>query len=354
MSSVQSPERASAPAWRGTLAGPLIALFALAGALAATAAAGVPLRDPGDVTVGRFMTAAGLAVALAVLDVAVRAARRDGRPPPSLATLRGVARERWTGRRALAISAAIVSFYVTYFAYRNVKSVVPLLAPGTRYDRQLGDVDRSLFAGHDPADLLHSLLGTGVSAHVLSAVYLLFFAFVPLALTVALVCSKRLESGLFFATALALNWVLAAVSYRLLPSLGPVYADPGTFAGLPHTGVTTMQESLIEHRTEFLSDPDAAGAAQSIGAFASLHFSLYFTAAVAAHLLGYPRAVRAAIWAGLALTATATVYFGWHYVLDDVGAILIGVLSLVLARVLTGLEPRKARAPLAIPSTSAS
>ena len=52
------------------------------------------------------------------------------------------------------------------------------------------------------------------------------------------------------------------------------------------------------------------------------------------------------------MTATATVYFGWHYVLDDVGGILVAVLSLALARVLTGVRPRAMRRPLAIPSTS--
>ena len=46
---------------------------------------------------------------------------------------------------------------------------------------------------------------------VLSEVYLLFFAFVPLALTLALVCSTKLESGLFFATALSLK---SGVGYR--------------------------------------------------------------------------------------------------------------------------------------------
>jgi membrane-associated phospholipid phosphatase len=351
MSPVQGTDTRFAPARRAALAGPFVALVALAGALIATSAAGVPLRDPNGVTVRRFLIAAVCAVVLVLLDIAIRAALRDRRLRlPSLADLARVRRERWTLNRALAVAAAIVSFHVTYFAYRNVKSVVPLLAPGDLYDGRLGSIDHALF-GRDPADLLHSLLGTGASAHLLSDVYLLFFALIPVALTVALVCSTKLESGLFFATALALNWVLAAVSYRLLPSLGPIYADPSAFADLPTTGVSKLQATLLEQRTEFLQDPGAGGAAQSIGAFASLHTSLYFTAAVAAHLLGYPRVVRAVCWIGLALTATATVYFGWHYILDDVGGVLIGVMALALARVLTGLQPRAVRQPLAVPST---
>ncbi len=352
MSSVQDTDRRSTAIRRGAIAGPAIAVAALAAAFAATNAAGVPLRDPGGVTVRRLIIALVLAAVLAVLDVVVRAARRDRRVRPSRATLTAVRRERWTTGRALPIAGAILAFHVTYFAYRNVKSVVPLLAPGELHDRRLGEIDRSLFFGSDPASLLHSLLGTGVSAHVLSEIYLLFFAFVPLALTLALVCSTKLESGLFFATALSLNWVLAAISYRLLPSLGPIYADPRTFGDLPATGVSKLQTTLIEHRASFLQDPQAGGAAQSIGAFISLHTSLFFTAAVASHLLGYPKPVRAAIWLGLAGTATATVYFGWHYVLDDIGGVLVALLSLALARVITGVRPRAIRHPLVIPTTS--
>jgi hypothetical protein len=342
MSSLQSPDLRSAPFWRAAVAGPAIAFTALLAALLATAEAGVPLRDPNGVSAGRLEIAIALALILAVLDAAFRAARQDGRWIPTRETFAAVGRERWTGERTFAIGAAIVSFYVTYFAYRNVKSVIPLLAPGELHDHRLGQIDRSLFGGSDPGELLHSLLGTGGAAHVLSGIYLLFFAFVPLALTGALVCSTQLRAGLFLATALALNWVLAAVSYRLLPALGPVYADPGTFAGLPATGASRLQEALLHQREHFLRDPGASGAAQSIGAFASLHTSLYVTAALGAHLLGYPKLVRAAIWAGLLGTVLATVYFGWHYVLDDVGGIVIAVLALALARVITGRELRTA------------
>jgi PAP2 superfamily len=338
----------SATVARGVLALALTAALALVGALAATSAAGVPLRDPGGVTLRRLAVAGGLAVLLAVLDVLVRAARSERRRLPSRAALAAVRRERWTGKRAAVIAVAIVCFHVTYLGYRNAKSVIPLLAPGELWDRRLGDLERSVFGG-DPAELLHTLLGTGASAQVLSAIYLLFFAFIPLAVTISLVCSSKLEPALFFVTALALNWVLAAISYRLLPALGPIYADPAAFAALPATGTSDLQATLLEQRTAFLADPDAPGAAQSIGAFASLHTSLYVTAALGAHLLGYPRLVRALLWVGLLGTVTATVYFGWHYVVDDLGGIVIAVAALALARVLTGMQPSPVRQPLPVP-----
>ena len=43
-----------------------------------------------------------------------------------------------------------------------------------------------------------------------------------------------------------------------------------------------------------------------------------------------------ALWTFLALTMVATLYFGWHYVVDDIAGIGIGVIAVVLAGVATG------------------
>jgi PAP2 superfamily len=336
--------------WREVAAGPAVAVVTLIAALLATRAAGLPLRDPDHVASGRLAVTAGIVLLLVGLDVLVRAARRTRALRPSRAALVAVRRTRWTPGRALAVGSAVLSFYVTYMAYRNLKSVVPLLRPDRLFDGRLADVDRSLFAGHDPATLLHSALGTGIAAHLLSTVYLGFFLFVPLVLALALVFMRDLRPGVLLVTALSVNWALAAVSYFLLPSLGPIYAEPGLFAALPTTEVAHLQASLLEQRTAFLRDPGAPGAAQSIGAFASLHVSIFFTAAVATHVLRLRRAVKAAAWVLVGLTATATLYFGWHYALDDLGGMIIAVLSLGVARLLCGSVPHGLRRIEAVPA----
>jgi hypothetical protein len=314
------------PPWRAIAAGPAVALVTLVTALIVTNAAGVPLRDPNGVSVARFLWATALVAALVVLDIAFRGGRR-----------------RWTTVRVVGVASALVSFYVTYLAYRNLKSVVPLLRPDELFDRRLGSLDRSLFGGSDPAEVLHSVLGSGISAHALSGVYEAFFLFIPVALAFGLVVLPKLQAGLFLTTALAINWALAAGSYFLLPSLGPVYAESAQFAQLPSTGVSGLQQALLEQRMEFLRDPSAAGTAQSIGAFASLHVSIFFTAALATHLLGLARAVKIAVWVLFALTVAATVYFGWHYVLDDLAGMAIAVTALALARAIVGIDLRAAR-----------
>jgi len=58
------------------------------------------------------------------------------------------------------------------------------------------------------------------------------------------------------------------------------------------------------------------------------------------------------VWALFALTVLATLYFGWHYVLDDVAGMAIAIASLALARVLTRFELGTARARVPAPHPS--
>ncbi|HEX2105242.1 MAG TPA: phosphatase PAP2 family protein [Solirubrobacteraceae bacterium] len=323
-------------------AGPLVALITMVAAFICTDAAGLPVRDPDHVAGRRLLIVFALVGALVALDVVVRAARRTGTRWPSRAAMRAVRRERWTARRGLLVASALISFYITYLAYRNLKSVVPLLRPGELFDRQLAEVDRSLFGGNDPAVLLHDLLGTGIQAHFMSGAYMLFFAFIPATLAIALVFSRDLQAGVFYVTAQSLNWMLGAASYFLLPSLGPVYADPGVFASLPASAVTDLQALLMEQRVDFIRDP-VGGNAQSIAAFSSLHISIFFTGAAAAYLLGLGRRLQIFTWVLLGLTTASTIYLGWHYFVDDIGGVVLGAMALAMARVLTGFDLRTAR-----------
>jgi PAP2 superfamily len=329
------------PRWRSIAAGPAVAAATVLAALLTTHAAGVPLRDP-DHVAALYLGMVGCGVMVLVgLDIVVRAGPRSGRFPPSRAAMRRVRRERWTLGRGVAVGSALVGFYVTYMAYRNLKSVVPLLRPGDLFDRQLADLDRSLFAGNDPAALLHTLLGMGAPTQVLSGAYVAFIVFLPLTIGFALVFPRDLQAGLFYTTAQSLNWVLGAASYFLLPSLGPIYADPAAFARLPPSEVTHLQGVLLDQRLDFLRDPTTA-TPQSIAAFASLHISMSFTAAVAAHLLGLGRRLKIGLWIWFAVTAVGTIYLGWHYVLDDIGGVILGALALALAGILSGVELRAA------------
>jgi hypothetical protein len=316
-------------------AGPAIAAVMLAVTVAWGSAYGLGLRDPDGIIGWRFSFVLMLVGGFVALDVIPRAivSARTNRTP-TWATLVALARERWPWRRIGFVLGAIVAFYVTYLCYRNVKSYLPLARP-EMVDSDLANFERGVF-GTDPSTLMHQLLGTGVSAQVLSTVYLLFLTFVPISVGVALVWSSDRAGGLWWVSVLSLNWVVGVASYFLLPSMGPAFVEPHLFASLPDTGTESLQAALMEDRRAFLADPVGSGQLQSIAAFASLHVSIVFAGALVAHLLRAPRLLRIAMWVYLGLTFAATIYFGWHYVVDDIAGFAIGGLTVFLGAVMTG------------------
>jgi hypothetical protein len=316
-------------------------IASLALMLTVAAIEGLPIRDPDARFVGSPLALISLVVAgFLILDLiprAVRAWRRDGRRFST--AVREIFLERWWGRRGILIVCCILGFYATYLSYRNLKSFMPFIVEFDQ-DAALLDLDRALFFGTDPATLLHDLLGTGFAAHALSASYIAFLSFVPLSLGVVLILSSQARVAVWYVSSLCFVWMLGVASYYALPSLGPIYASPHLFTDLPETGVTGLRDTLMEHRLEVIADPFATNAVQGIAAFASLHIAVVFTAALIAQLTSAPRLLRIALWAYLALTALATIYFGWHYVSDDVAGVAIGVVAVWAAAHLVGEEGR--------------
>jgi len=329
---------------RGYAAAPAIAAVMLVATLIAGEHYGIGLRDPDGVIGARLVFVFALVGIFWALDVFPRGIRRAvTNSAPVLRSILGVARERWSWRRAGTVVGLIIAFYITYLCYRNVKSYVPLARPELM-DYDLLEFERSLF-GENPATLLHQLLGTGITAHVLSTTYLLFLTFVPLSVAVALVWSTNMSAGLWWIAVLSLNWVLGAASYFVLPSLGPAFASPELFADLPRTGTVALQDVLLEDRAAFLGSPIGSGALQSIAAFASLHVSIVLSGVIVAHLLRAPRAFRIALWVYFVLTAIATIYFGWHYLVDDLGGVVIALVAVYGGARMTGwrFEPIRSR-----------
>ncbi len=285
-----------------------------------------------------------------MLDVLPRAVWRAGGNPLRIPVrFLEVVRERWTGRRLAYVLVGLFSFYITYVAYRNFKGFLPFLSPGIN-DTGLLELDRALFFGHDPATLLHDLLGTGFANSFLSFFYVIYLAFVPISLAVALVWFGDMRNGLWYAMALCLNWVFGAVSYYLIPSMGPAFVAPELFADLAPSSSSALQHSLWVERLNVIygSAPGVAeDVLQSIAAFASLHVSVCLTAALIAQLLRVNKWLRWSLWAYFWIVVVATVYLGWHYFIDDIAGVVIALLAVGIGAVATGSSLRPVPAPTA-------
>lgn len=317
----------------------LIALAFCAVAVIVAVVAGLPLRE----TVGSarkiYAMVPLLMVGAIVVDVVVRVTTQRPKLHDVGRAAFNVLRTRWTGMRLAGVAAGVMSAYLVYLAYRNLKVFLPYVRTELA-DRTLTAADEWLSAGHSPSGILQQLLGTGVASEVLSTTYMAFMLFVPLSLAAALIWSKQIAHGMWYACAICFNWVIGIASYYAVPSVGPIYSEPFRFSDLPITSVSKLQDSLYQDRLEIIANPHTTDAIHGIAAFASLHVSIVFTAALIARRTGVPKLLQRVLWVYLGLTFLSTIYFGWHYLLDDAAGFGVGALSVWLAGLAVGCSTR--------------
>ncbi|NUS52994.1 MAG: phosphatase PAP2 family protein [Nocardioidaceae bacterium] len=309
-------------------------------AVVASVSLGEGLRDP-DGSLGPGWMRMPLMVGAAfVVDVVPRGLWRARRRPRSFwSHAKSIIDEHWTRDRISLVVIGLVSFYITYVSYRNLKNFLPLIG-GQLHDKLLHNIDKAIMFGHEPAIVLHQLLGETWAAQVLAAVYLLFLPISPLSLVVYLVWSRNISYGYWYATAQCLAWALGTVSYYLLPTLGPNFAYVWLYVDLKYTGVTALQDSLFNGRVDRIYEANS-DSIQSVAGFASLHVGIILTLALVTHYTVRHAWIRWSMWVYFGLTVVSTLYFGWHYIADDIAGALIAIVSVWLGGLATGQKFEK-------------
>jgi hypothetical protein len=317
----------------------LLVAIAVAMGIAAVSTAvwlGEGLKDPDGSLGPSYVRLPLMVLGAFLLDVVPRSVWRSRSHLGTFGTeARSLIREHWTRERITLVVVGLLSFYLTYVSYRNLKNFVPRVNR-SNHDLLLHNIDKALMFGHEPAVVLHQLLGETYAAHVLAFVYLLFLPVSPLSLVVYLVWSRNLGHGYWYATAQCLAWLLGTVSYYLLPTTGPNFAFVFLYRDLDPTSVTAMQDSLYYSRIDVLWEPGTTDSIQSVAGFASLHVGIILTLALVTHFTVRNVWFRGAMWVYFGLTVVSTLYFGWHYIADDVAGAFIAVVSVWVAGRATG------------------
>jgi PAP2 superfamily len=296
-------------------------------AIGTALAIGKPLADPDGFLGPSWIRLPAMFIGAFLLDVVPRTLWATGlKGSQMLPVARERVRTHWTRERLTLVVLGLVCFYVTYVSYRNLKSFLPLVLGKDKYDRPLHLLDQWLFFGYEPAVVLHNILGSTLTAHALSTIYLWFLPLVPLMLIGWLIWSQKVSYGYWFVIAQVLAWALGTASYYLLPTLGPGFRYPWLYTELATTGTTTLMDSLFFGRNAVLHR-DIDGAVQSVAGFASLHCAITLLFALMAQYTIQKTWVHWLVWINFGLTIIATLYFGWHYVADDIAGIAIGLVA---------------------------
>jgi membrane-associated phospholipid phosphatase len=241
--------------------------------------------------------------------------------------------DHWTRERMVLVVTGILSFYLTYVSYRNLKSQLPFIEGRShKFDRPLFDLDKSVFLGHDPALVLHHVLGSGLAAEFLSYVYLWFLPMTPLALAIWLVWSRTIGFGYWFVCSQVVAWSLGTASYYALPTLGPGFQHPWLYTSIDDTSAGQLMNRLADSRVWAVDTTaptlrDITSTLSGVAGFASLHVAITLLTALLIQYTTTLRWLKIAIWVDTVCVTVSTLYLGWHYVADDVAGVAIGLVS---------------------------
>lgn len=230
-------------------------------------------------------------------------------------------REFYLGRKSLIhdfrlLNATCIMFVV----FVNLKHLIPFIH-GSVFDYQLDRVERAIFHGSIAAEILHELLGVEV-APLLSSCYTLFYSYVAFVIYLFVLQRNRALAHEFL-LAFFLVWFGGLTIAYLYPTRGPIFFTPDTFALLPNTEVTSMQQKLWLHKLALDQNPFHRNATYLISGLPSLHLAVPILGSLYLPRLSWALAVLS--WTFVLLTAITTVYFGWHWILDDLAAVLLAV-----------------------------
>ena len=247
---------------------------------------------------------------------------------------RAIVDEHWTRERFALVSIGLVGFYVTYVSYRNLKNYLPEIG-GHLQDLALRPIDQSLMFGHEPAIVLHTCSVRTSRRTSWPRLPLLPADHADLADRLPGVAPQ--------------HQLRLLVRHLQLPVLGARHRAATTScrpSGPPsgRSGCTPTSTPPASRRCRTPCGTAAtlrlvdrcADSIQSVAGFASLHVGDHPDARHGHALHRAARAIRLVDVGLLRAHRLSTLYFGWHYIADDLAGAAIALFSVWLGGLATG------------------
>jgi hypothetical protein len=141
--------------------------------------------------------------------------------------------------------------------------------------------------------------------------------------------------GYWFVTSQCVAWTLGTISYYALPTLGPGFEYVPLYADLAKTPTSDLMSALSFGRDDVINGV-STDTVQSVAGFASLHCAITLLLALVVQYTVRNNLAKWACWTNFGLTVIATIYFGWHYIADDVAGIVIAIVAFYVGGIASG------------------
>lgn len=285
---------------------------------------GIPLRNPyvfywEKLSSGLAWYGAGLCIALLIRRlIAISGARKSGSKKPWSDTWNKFSRNYLSLRSLICDLRLVHAISLCFVVFLQLKHLTPFVNSRV-HDRLLSDMELELFGGRLLGEILQGLLGVE-SARVLSGGYLMFFPYMGV-LILTLILQRNARLAHEFCAAFALLWLGGVLLIYALPSWGPCFSSPHIFASLPETEVSLLQQKLWLQKEFVELHPESRGGIFLISGFPSLHLAVVILGSL--YLARVSPLLGLVSWIFAVVTVITTLYFGWHFVLDDLGSFVL-------------------------------
>ena len=284
-------------------------------------------RDPIELYAHRVSTGLGwyvfgLLVCFFLLRLrAIHEGRRSGLLVSRLETLRKFKMLYANKDRVVHDLRLFHALSAMFVVFINLKHLLPFLTV-TLYDQALVEQERWFFGGVLFSERLWQLLGFG-AAEFLSAMYEYWYTYVA-ALILLMVFQRNASLANKFSTAFCLMWFLGLLLVVVYPTWGPCFYVPEVFEALPKTYMTELQHKLWMNKLHLDKNPMSEKAVFMISGLPSLHFAATILGSL--FLSKVSKFLSVLSWVFCFLTFLSTIYFGWHYLMDDVASVALVLL----------------------------
>jgi membrane-associated phospholipid phosphatase len=182
-------------------------------------------------------------------------------------------------------------------------------------------VDKAACLGMSCGERVLEVFGPQAES-LMSEAYLAFFPYLGFLLMV-MVLQRNEKQAQLFCLSFALVWLLGILLVYLFPTLGPCFWTPEPFSGLKFSETALLRVELLQMSNYALAHPLSQKGAYLISGFPSLHLAAPTLGTAALWAVNRPLAILSLVFT--VITMFSTLYFGWHYLLDNLGAIVLAL-----------------------------